>query len=205
MIPDEDGRVDRIPQEVVAPQSSTTQLLIGARGGDRESFDRLFARVYEELRRIAHHRRLEHAPAETLSTTVLVHEAYLRLIDGSRVEVADRSHFLALASRAMRFVLVDHARARQAAKRGGGAAAVSLDDVQLHAGEPAADILALNDALERLTTMSERQARLVEYRFFGGLSYGEIAGIMDISERTAKREWVRARTWLYNYMNTAAS
>jgi RNA polymerase sigma factor (TIGR02999 family) len=182
-----------------------TQLLIEARAGNKAAFDKLFARVYDELREIAHRRLLARRTSDTISTTVLVHEAYLRLADGEPADIADRAHFLALASRAMRFVLVDHARAQQAQKRGGGEARVALDNVQLAGYQKSGDILALNDALERLAAMSERQGRLVEYRFFGGLSYDEIADVLGISPRTAKREWTRARTWLYNYMSAAAS
>jgi RNA polymerase sigma factor (TIGR02999 family) len=160
----------------------------------------LFERVYDELRRIAHHRLLSDRVADTISTTVLVHEAYLRLASGDHPVVTDRSHFLALASRAMRFVLVDHARARLAQKRGAGAAVARLEDVQLAGDAPPVDILTLNDALDRLYAMSERQGRLVEYRFFGGLGYDEIADLLDISPRTAKREWTRARAWLLSYM-----
>jgi RNA polymerase sigma factor (TIGR02999 family) len=181
-----------------------TELLNAARSGDRHAFDRVYERVYDELRRIAHHRLLGQRPGDSLSTTVLVHEAYLRLADGPTISITDRAHFLALASRAMRFVLVDHARAQHAQKRGAGEAAVPLDRVQLPDAQPAGDILALNDALERLTTMSERQGRLVEYRFFGGLSYDEIGVVLGISPRTAKREWTRARVWLYNYMTASA-
>jgi RNA polymerase sigma factor (TIGR02999 family) len=189
----------------MAADPAFTQLLSDARAGDRPSLDRLFERVYHELRDIAHHRLAGRQRGETLSTTVLVHEAYLRLADGAEVSISDRAHFLALASRAMRFVLVDHARAQHAQKRGSGAAAVPLEQVQLPARTPAGDILALNDALERLAEMSERQGRLVEYRFFGGLSYEEIGDVLGISARTAKREWARARVWLYNYMQAASA
>jgi RNA polymerase sigma factor (TIGR02999 family) len=181
----------------------TTQLLLASRAGDREAFDRLFGRVYDELRQIAHQRLLRHRPGHTLSTTVLVHEAYLKLVDQARAEVQDRAHFLALASRAMRFILVDHARAQAAQKRGGGEQPVPLDAVQIAAREPIADMLALDEALERLGRFSERQSQLVEYRFFGGLSYEEIAEVTGTSVRTVKRDWTRARTWLYSYMRGA--
>lgn len=190
--------------EAMSADVAFTELLNAARTGDRHAFDRVYERVYDELRRIAHHRLLGQRSGETLSTTVLVHEAYLRLADGGSISIADRAHFLALASRAMRFVLVDHARAQHAQKRGAGEAAVPLDRVQLPDAQPTGDILALNDALERLTTMSERQGQLVEYRFFGGLNYDEIGAVLGISPRTAKREWTRARVWLYNYMTTSA-
>jgi RNA polymerase sigma factor (TIGR02999 family) len=151
--------------------SDTTALLQACRAGSREAFDQLFAVAYDELRRAAHQRLARNRGGETLSTTVLVHEAYVRLVDRTRVQWVDRAHFLALASRAMRFVLVDHVRARHANKRGGDATDVRLDDVQLAAEGQAADLLAVHDALERLTAYSERLGRLVEYRFFGGLTY----------------------------------
>jgi RNA polymerase sigma factor (TIGR02999 family) len=178
----------------------TRRLLAAIRDGDREAFDLLYARVYAELRRIAHRRLAGYVPGGTLNTTALVHEAYLKLVDQAGASVSDRAHFLALASRAMRFVLVDQARARQVQKRGGGAAAVTLDRLQVASAEPAADLLALDQALDSLHRVSDRQGRLVEYRFFGGLQYDEIAEVMGLSVRTVKREWVKARTWLHTYM-----
>jgi RNA polymerase sigma factor (TIGR02999 family) len=184
-------------------QIDTTQLLREARAGDRAAFDQLFERVYEELRRIAHQRLQRHRRGETLSTTALVNEAYLRLVDQGGVEVRDRAHFFALASRAMRFILVDYARAQAAQKRGGGVAAVPLDAVQVAADERAADVLALHEALDALALRSERLSRMVEYRFFGGLSYDEIAEVVGCSVPTVKRDWGRARAWLYQSMRTA--
>jgi RNA polymerase sigma factor (TIGR02999 family) len=182
----------------------TTQLLLDARSGDREAFDRLFSHVYDELRQIAHRRLLNYRPGQTLDTTALVHEAYLRLVDQARSGDRDRAHFFALASRAMRFVLVDYARARSAQKRGGGAADVPLDAVQVAAEERAADLLTLSDALEQLSGVSTRLSEIVEYRFFGGLTFDEIAEAMGLSTPTIKRDWVRARAWLYRSMQTAA-
>ena len=187
----------------MADQIDTTQLLRDARDGDREAFDRLFGHVYEELRRIAHHRLRRHRRGETLSTTALVHEAYLRLVDQNGAEARDRPHFFALASRAMRFILVDYARARLAKKRGGGAADVPLEAVQIAADERAADVLSLHDALEELAGRNERLSRMVEYRFFGGLSYEEIAEVVGCSVPTVKRDWGRARAWLYHSMRAA--
>ena len=192
----------------------TTQLLLGARGGDRAAFDRLFAHVYGELRDIAHRRLVGFRLGETLGTTALVHEAYLRLVDGARVGTRDRAHFLAVAARAMRFVLVDYARARTAAKRGGAAGDVPLDDpaVALSAAaladeraadERAADLLALADALEELSRHDARLADVVDYRFFGGLTFDEIAEATGRSVPTVKRDWARARAWLYRSMRGA--
>jgi RNA polymerase sigma factor (TIGR02999 family) len=182
----------------------TTQLLLDARSGDREAFDRLFSHVYEELRQTAHRRLLRQRPGQTLDTTALVHEAYLRLVDQARSGNGDRAHFFALASRAMRFVLVDYARARSAQKRGGGASDVPLDALQVAAEACAADLLTLAEALERLAGVSTRLSEIVEYRFFGGLTFDEIAESLGVSTPTVKRDWVRARAWLYRSMQTAA-
>ena len=166
----------------------TTQLLRDARSGDRAAFDRLFGHVYEELRRIAHHRLRHHRQGDTLSTTALVHEAYLRLVSQNGAEASDRAHFFALASRAMRFILVDYARARMAKKRGGGVADIPLEAVQVAADERAADVISLHEALDVLAHRNERLSRMVEYRFFGGLSYEEIADVIGCSVPTVKRD-----------------
>ncbi len=185
-------------------QPDTTQLLLDARSGDRDAFDRLFSHVYDELRHIAHGRLLQYRPGQTLDTTALVHEAYLRLVDQARAGGRDRAHFFALASRAMRFVLVDYARARSAQKRGGRTPDVPLDTVQVAAEECAADLLTLADALEQLSGVSPRLGEIVDYRFFGGLTFEEIAEAMGLSVPTIKRDWVRARAWLFHSMQTAA-
>lgn len=181
------------------PDSVTTQLLIDCRGGDREAADALFSRLYQDLRARAH-RELRRGRAKTLRTTALVHEAYLRLIDQESIEARDRSHFLALASRAMRFTLVDHARAANAEKRGGGQRSVPLEAVELGEDEATFTLLEVDEALEKLSAADERLGRLVECRFFGGLSYEETASVLDCSVRTAKRDWRRARTWLYRFL-----
>jgi RNA polymerase sigma factor (TIGR02999 family) len=183
----------------MADQAEPTQLLKAARGGDAGAVDELFGKVYDDLRRIAHQRLMRHGRGETLSTTALVHETYLRLVDQSRVEWQDQAHFFALASRAMRFILVDYARARSAKKRDGGAG-IPLDALQLAADERAGDLLDLDEALATLYGFSDRLGRVVEYRFFGGLSYEEIAEVMGCSVPTAKRDWARARAWLYQTM-----
>lgn len=177
-----------------------TSLVQAARSGDRRACDELFAVAYDELRRAAHFRLGRRRTGDTLSTTVLVHEAYVRLVDGSRAQWVDRAHFLAVASRAMRFVLIDHLRARGAQKRGAGAERISLDEVQLAGEEPEPDLLALHEALERLADFSPRLAQLVEYRFFGGLTYDEIAEVTGLSVPTVKRDWTRARAWLFQTM-----
>ena len=178
----------------------TSQLLREVRCGNRTAFDDLYAHVYDDLRVAAHHRLARHRAGQTLNTTALVHEAYIRLVDQSRMEWQDRAHFLALASRAMRFILIDHVRAKTAQKRGGPEAAVPLEAVQVAVEDEGADLLALNEALEQLAGHSSRLARLVEYRFFGGLTYEEIASVTEMSVPTVKRDWARARAWLYRAM-----
>lgn len=182
--------------------TGNTELLLAASARDREAFDHAFGLVYEELRRAAHQRLVRYRPGQTLNTTALVHEAYLRLVDQSRIRWKDRTHFLALASRAMRHILIDYARARTAQKRGGAAQEVPLDAVQVAAAGSAADLLALNEALEQLSRFSSRLAQLVEYRFFGGLTHEEIADVLGVSVPTVKRDWARARTWLFRAMQT---
>ncbi len=186
-------------------QDDTTQLLLDVRGGDERAFDRLFEHLYRELRVLAHERLRRFRPGETLSTTALVHEAYIRLVDQSRAGIEDRSHFLALASRAMRFVLVDYARARSAQKRGGRQSDLRLDALSAAADERADDILMLNDALGELAERDHRLSRVVEYRFFGGLTFEEIAQATGLSVPTLKRDWTRARAWLYRSIQSAPS
>lgn len=181
----------------------TTELLLAARAGDTSASDRLASRLYEDLRAIARQRLRQLRPGQTLDTTGLVHEAWIRLVDGNRANPRDRDHFLALASRAMRFVLVDHARAGGAKKRGGGRGMVTVERAQIAAEDPAnptEDLVELDRALEQLAEFSPRLASLVEYRFFGGLSYEEIAGMTGQSVPTVKRDWARARAWLLRAM-----
>lgn len=188
------------------PEVDTTHLLLQARGGSPSAQQALWPHVYEELRALAHRRLLGHRPGETLHTTALVHEAYLRLFDGRRVDYQDRTHFVALAARAMRFVLVDHVRACLTDKRGGALPDIAFDEDQHREpderlAERATDLLSLHDALERLSALDDRLTALVEYRFFGGLTYEEIADVTGLSLRTVKRDWRRARTWLFRFMH----
>jgi len=166
----------------------------------RPSLDQHFHEVYEELLSIARARLRRYRPGETIGTTALVHEAYLSLAGRNVVAVRDRAHFLALASRAMRCVLVDYARARGAEKRGGNGASVTLGDVRIEADQRALDLLVLDRALDALARHDERLGRLVEFRFFGGLSYDEIAEVSGLSVPTVKRDWQRARAWLFQAM-----
>lgn len=192
--------VDRHSDSRMSEPTGNTELLNAARARDREAIDELFGLTYEELKRAAHHRLRRQRTGETLNTTALVHEAYLRLIGAADVRWEDRGHFFALASRAMRFVLIDHVRSRGAKKRGGPAVALSLDDVEVPAEVGEADLLGLNDALEQLIQLNPRLAQVVEYRFFGGLTYEEIGDLTGASESTVKRDWARARTWLFRAM-----
>ena len=181
-----------------------TELLHEARGGNPEAANHLYDAVYGQLREIAHQRLGRNRPGETLNTTGLVHEAYIRLVDQAQAAANDRGHFFALASRAMRFVLIDYARRRTAQKRGGSEEDVPLDAIQISADERTLDLLALDEALDSLSAFSERLGQLVEYRFFGGLSYEEIAGVTGLSVPTVKRDWQRARAWLYRAIQSEA-
>jgi RNA polymerase sigma factor (TIGR02999 family) len=180
----------RIPAEV-------TRLLVAWREGDGQASGELFTVLYKELRALAHAQLRRGRRQESLATTGLVHEAYLKLADQSRLDLRDRGHFLALAARAMRQIVVDHARRRTAAKRGGEAIADVLDENKVVANVPAVDILALNEALGRLEGLDPRLSRIVDMRFFAGFSVEETAGILGLSERTVKREWQKARAFLY--------
>jgi len=184
----------------MSTQNDTLTLLRARAAGDDSVLDALFARLYGELHDIAHHRLRAFRPGDTLNTTALVHEAYVKLIDQGSADVQDRAHFLALASRAMRFVLIDYARSRNAAKRGGDAVAVPIEDVQIAAGERAHDLLRLDAALTALARADARLAEVVELRFFGGLSHEDVAAATGRSVPTVKRDWTRARAWLFRSM-----
>ena len=185
------------------PTQEITRLLVDLRGGDRSALDRLFDLVYRDLHDRARRQLGRRTPGATLSTTVLVHETYLKLADAMHLELEDRRHFFAVAARAMRQIAVDHARRASAQKRGGGVWAVSLDDAGMAAAvhdRPAADLVALDRALEQLAELDERLARTVELRYFAGLSVEETAEVMGVSERTVKRDWHKARAFLYDAM-----
>jgi RNA polymerase sigma factor (TIGR02999 family) len=181
-------------------QHEVTRLLVAWRSGTEGAEDELFALVYEELRRIARqHLRRERA-GHTFGATALVHEAYLRLVDQTRVEWADRAQFFAIASRMMRRVLVDHARRHRAAKRDGALVQVSLGAAPVEssvADERAATLLAVDDALTRLGAHDERLARVVECRFFAGLTESETSAVLGVTERTIQRDWAKAKDLLY--------
>lgn len=177
-------------------QDTVTQLLEAHAEGDPEAFDALLPRVYAELRRIAHYRLRGERPDHTLDTTALVHEAYLELVQLDRINWQNRAHFFAIASRAMRNILVDYAVRRKAQKRGGDRQRVPLDTDDLATEAPVEDLLALDQALQQLEALDERQLRVVECRFFGGLSIDETAEALGISPATVSRDWRMARAWL---------
>lgn len=178
------------------PAGDVTRLLAAVRRGDGDAMDRLFECVYGELRGIAH-RHLSGQSPSTLSTTVLVHEAYLRLAKAAAHSLQDRQHFFAVAARAMRQIVIDHARRRTAEKRGGGIKPLDVDDVQIPIEERSEELLALDTALMKLEAADPRLGRLVEMRFFGGRTLEEISELTGLSERTLKRDWRRARAFLY--------
>lgn len=176
--------------------TSVTALLSQLSAGNRDAEARLIPQVYDELRRIAaaymRRERIDH----TLQPTALVHEAYAQLVDQPHQPWQNRAHFLATAAQVMRHILVDHARAKRAGKRGGLQQQVTLDEALLSATDRTVDILSIHEALNRLAAFDPRQGRVVELHFFGGLTFDEIALVLSISERTAKREWSMARAWL---------
>jgi len=174
-----------------------TLLLISWRGGDRGAFDRLFPLILGELRVLARRQLRRVGREQTLDTTALIHETYLKLVDQSRVAMQDRHHFFALAAKAMRHILVDEARRKGALKRGGAAKPVTLDD-GVPAVERAAEVVAVDEALARLEAVDPRLGKIVELRFFGGLSVEETAATLDLSARTVKRDWQKARAFLYH-------
>lgn len=176
--------------------SSVTALLSQLSAGDRNAEARLIPQVYSELRRIATGYMRRERAEHTLQATALVHEAYAQLIDHPQQNWQNRAHFLATAAQVMRHILVDHARAKRANKRGGLQQQITLDEALLRSDDRTIDVLSIHEALERLTGFDPRQGKIVELHFFGGLTFDEVAIVLGISERTAKREWSMARAWL---------
>jgi RNA polymerase sigma factor (TIGR02999 family) len=176
--------------------SNVTELLIAHRDGTPGAFDRLVPLVYEDLRRIARVQLRRVRPGDTLDTGALVNEAYLRLVDQSRATWRDRGHFFAVSAIAMRQIVVDHARRRARLKRGGDIAIVPFDDVQEPGMREAAHVIEIDLALKKLAKIDERLARVVECRYFAGLTEEETAAALEVSVRTAQREWFKARAWL---------
>ena len=185
------------PQEV-------TQLLANWSQGDPTALEKLIPLVYKELRHLAHRYMEGQRPNHTLQTTALVNEAYLRLADQSKPNFTNRSHFFAVAAKAMRQILVDYAKAQQSQKRGAGATKVELDEAALISPEQTSAILDVDEALEKLAVLDSRKAHVVELRYFGGLNQDEIAEVLKISTVTVRRDWVFARAWLYTELHSAA-
>ena len=179
------------------PAQNVTALLLAWGQGDRAALDQLVPVVYDELRRRAERAMRRQPPGHTLQATALVHEAYLRLVDQQRVAWQSRAHFFGVAAKAMRRILIDHARARQAAKRGGAASPLTLGSAgEVAAEQPSVDVLALDEALTRLAALDPQKSQLVELRYFTGLGIEETAEVLGISPATVKREWNAARAWL---------
>ena len=176
--------------------SETTQLLRAWASGDQGALEQLTPRVYDELRRIAGHFMQDERPGRTIQTTALVHEAYLKLIDVTNVDWQHRAHFFAVSAQIMRHILLDRARRRVAAKRGGAAPRVNLDEVPDIGSGRARELVALDDALNALAKVDPRKARVIELRFFAGLSVEETAEVLKVSSDTVKRDWRLARAWL---------
>lgn len=189
---------------MVADPGEITSLLRAHASGDADALGQLLPRVYEELRRIARARLHRERAGHTLAPTELVHQAYLKLVPLERIDWQSRAHFFAIASRAMRNVLIDYAVQRGAAKRGGGARPVTLDEQSAAAERPLDDLIALGRALDRLESIEARQARVVECKFFGGLSLEETAEALAISPATVSRDWTFARAWLHRELTAVA-
>ena len=182
------------------PSHQVTKLLKDWSVGDQSAADKLMPLVYEELRRLAHQYMRREKPGNTLQTCALVNEAYVRLVDQSQIQWESRSHFFGIAARLMRQILVDQARRRNFAKRGGGAIRVSLNEATAVAQEQSASVMALDDALKSLEKIDPRKSRIVELRFFGGMSIEETAEALRVSPGTVMRDWTFARAWLQKEM-----
>src|SRR5690349_17568784 len=178
-----------------------TELLVGYGRGDKEALDQLMPIVYEELRRQAARYLRKERPGHTLQTTALIHEAYVRLVDQHHVQWQNRAHFFGIAAQLMRRILVDHARTKKRVKRGGSDIRVSLADANIAVKGQDLDVVALDEALQRLAQIDEQQSRVVELRYFSGLTVEETAEVMGISKATVKRDWSVARAWLYRELS----
>jgi RNA polymerase sigma factor (TIGR02999 family) len=187
------------------PSNEITELLVAWSGGDKKALDELMRIVYDELHRLAHHHLAKERQDHTLQTTALVNEAYLKLVDQKRVKWQSRSHFFALSSQLMRRILVDYARSRHYAKRGGGASALPLDEALIVAPERASELIALDEALTELAKHDERKARIVELRFFAGMSIDETSELLGVSPGTVMKDWTLAKAWLQREMERSSS
>jgi RNA polymerase sigma-70 factor (ECF subfamily) len=182
--------------KAASPQQQVTQLLCDWRSGDRAALEKLIPLVQPELQRLAHQYMSRERPGHTLQTTALLDDAYLQLADKTHPQWQNRAHFFAVAAQLMRRIMVDHARQRQALKRGGGAIRVTLDEAAAVTQTRADELLALDEALEKLATFDRRKAEVVEMRYFGGLTMEEIAEVLKVHVNTVARDWTAARAWL---------
>ena len=188
-----------------SPAHNVTELLLSWGQGDAAALDRLVPLLYDDLRRVARGHLRREGPGHTLQPTALVHEVFLRLVDVDRMTVKSRTHFFALSARLMRQILVDHARRRQAGKRGGGATVIGLNEAAgaaAPASSSSVDVLALDEALDALSSFDDRQCRVVELRFFAGLNIPEAADALGVSTATVEREWAMAKAWLHQRLST---
>jgi RNA polymerase sigma factor (TIGR02999 family) len=185
------------------PSGRFTELLFHWKHGDEKALRALVPLVYKELRRLAHYHLQSERPDHTLQSTALVHEAYLRLLGNEPAQLQNRAHFIAVASRLMRQILVDYARGRRTSKRDGGCR-IALEDLEVLPVRGDDELLALDDALDELSRIDERQGKIVEMKFFGGLSAPEISSVLGISRATVDRDWATARVWLHRQMRRTA-
>jgi RNA polymerase sigma factor (TIGR02999 family) len=201
MLPEPGG-----PQVDPASSKQVSELLLHWGNGDRRALEDLLPIVYEELRRIARSHLRQHRPNHTLQTTAVVHEAYMRLAEQRSFRIENRAHFLGIAAQLMRWILVDYERKRRAAKRGAGVAPLTLDESigAPHANGKSIDLLALNEALDRLAKLDTQQSQIIELRYFGGLSIEDTSEFLSISPATVKRAWASARAWLLREMSRGA-
>lgn len=184
---------------------NVTQLLVAWNDGDQAARDELMSVVYQELHRLAHHYMKRESPGHTLQTSALVNEAFLRLVDQKNVQWQNRAHFFGIAAQMMRRILVDYARQRRYAKRGGGARQITLDEGLVVSDERNAEVVELSEALDRMAEFDQRKAQTVELRFFGGLSVEETAEVLAVSPGTVMRDWTLAKAWLRREMSSDAS
>jgi RNA polymerase sigma factor (TIGR02999 family) len=192
-------------QDARPPAPQVTQLLIAWGEGDQIARDQLMSVVYEELHRLAHRYMKRESPGHTLQTSALVNEAFVRLVDQKNVRWQNRAHFFGIAAQMMRRILVDYARSRNYAKRGGGAAQISFDEALIVSDERSAEVVNVHEALERLAEFDARKSQIVELRFFGGLSIKETAEVLAVSPGTVMRDWTLAKAWLRREMTTDGS
>jgi RNA polymerase sigma factor (TIGR02999 family) len=186
----------RAMEDNASPSPQVTQLLVAWGNGDQVARDQLMGVVYDELHRLAHRYMKRESPGHTLQTSALVNEAFVRLVDQKNVRWQNRAHFFAIAAQMMRRILVDYARSRNYAKRGGGAAQVSLDEALIVSDERSAEVVNVHEALEHLAEFDARKSQIVELRFFGGLSIDETAEVLRVSPGTVMRDWTLAKAWL---------